>query len=241
MAVAVLALCLVADSASFVLMHSSGIISAATKERGDCTEGRRAMNSEDTSVVCEQGHLIAASDAFCRLCGAPAAGPRWRQTPEGIWQRQGDDGNWYVDRPDDDYENATLERLGRDSLRERLPTMVLGFAGGVVGFLGFFLNFFNHGGTSLSASSSGWFDLVPIFIGLSALALFLPKYGFVFSGLPLISLGITFGLRGLVAGSVAGHAGTSYGTGFWMIAGGSGVLAICWLLLIFTDLWANEA
>jgi hypothetical protein len=77
---------------------------------------------------------------------------------------------------------------------------------------------------------------VPIFIGLSALALFLPRYGFVFSGLPLISLGITFGFRGLAAGTVAGHPGTSYGTGVWMITGGSGVLAICWLLMSLSDM-----
>ena len=200
--------------------------------------------SEDTRV-CEQGHPIGANDAFCSQCGAPATGPRWRQTSEGIWQRQGDDGNWYVDlRPKlHEEDDETWKTPGaRSPLVERLPAVMIGFAGGVVGFVGFFLNFFSAGGTSLSSASSGWFDLVPIFIGLSALALFLPKYGFMFSGLSLISLGITFGLRGLIAGDVAGRAGTGYGTGFWMITIGSGALALAWLadMWIGTDMWRDE-
>jgi hypothetical protein len=113
---------------------------------------------------------------------------------------------------------------------------LVGLVGGVVAFVGFFLNFFSQGGTSLASTSSGWFDLIPIFIGLSTMALFLPRYGFAFSGLSLISLGVAFGLRGLIAGlarELHTSSGFGYGTGFWMIAVGSGVLTLTWL----TKMW----
>ena len=116
---------------------------------------------------------------------------------------------------------------------------LVGFAGGAVGFVGFFLNFFSQGGSSLSSASLGWFDLVPIFLGLSALALFLPKYKFLFSGLSLISLGLAFGIRsGITSVNIPNvpHGIFGYGTGFWMITIGSGVLAMAWWVVLANDL-----
>jgi hypothetical protein len=115
-----------------------------------------------------------------------------------------------------------------------LLLVALGIIAGAVGFVGFFLDFFNGGSSSLSSANNGWFDLVPVFIGLSVIGLLIPRFGFVFSGLSLISLGIVFGLRGFISGITSGAVASriGYGTGFWMIVFGAGVLAIIWLLIL---------
>jgi hypothetical protein len=120
------------------------------------------------------------------------------------------------------------------AIEPRILLMALGVIAGAAGFVGFFLDFFTRGNTSLSAASSGWFDLIPVFIGLSVIGLFIPRFGFVFSGLSLISLGIVFGLRGIFSGAAPSALASQvgYGIGFWMIAFGAGVLAIIWLLIL---------
>jgi hypothetical protein len=126
-------------------------------------------------------------------------------------------------------ENPKTSAKG-PAIEPRIPLMAFGVLAGAAGFVGFFLDFFTRGNTSLSAASSGWFDLIPIFIGLSVIGLFIPRFGFVFSGLSLISLGIVFGLRGIFSGGALSQVG--FGIGFWMIAIGAGVLAIIWLLIL---------
>ncbi len=119
----------------------------------------------------------------------------------------------------------------------RLVASVVGVAAGALGFIGFFLDFFSRSGTSLSSASSGWFDLVPIFLGLATLAVLVPRYAFPASGLGLGSLGIAFGIHGLAAGlasqvSRAQGATLGYGIGFWCIVIGSGVLSLAWVALL---------
>ena len=119
----------------------------------------------------------------------------------------------------------------------RLVASVFGVAAGALGFIGFFLDFFSRSGTSLSSASSGWFDLVPIFLGIATLAILVPRYAFAASGLGLGSLGIAFGIHGLAAGlasqvSRAQGATLGYGIGFWCIVIGSGVLSLAWVALL---------
>lgn len=149
---------------------------------------------------------------------------RRRQTPEGLWECQAEDGNWYLDNP----PVAPPALLAIEGRTGQLVQVLIGIAAGIVGFIGFFLDFFSGGRTSLSSTGSGWFDLVPIFIGLATIALLLPFFR-IFSALSLISLGIAFGVRGFASGIQEPRAG--YGVGFWMITVGAGVLALIGLAL----------
>jgi hypothetical protein len=47
----------------------------------------------------------------------------------------------------------------------RLVLVLIGLAGGVIGFWGFFVNFFHQPNTGLYSASSVWFDLIPISSG----------------------------------------------------------------------------
>ncbi len=110
---------------------------------------------------------------------------------------------------------------------------LVGFTAGAVAFAGFFVDFFGVGGTTLASANSFWFDLVPITVGISALCVFLPVRGYVVSGLPLIAVGIAFGLRGITDAATIGAPG--YGAGFWMIVFGSIALTFCWAAIEFTQ------
>jgi hypothetical protein len=125
--------------------------------------------------------------------------------------------------------------------RVRTVAMVIGFAGGAVGFSGFFVPFFPQGTTTLSNLSNGsypWFWLVPIFTGMSALALLAPRFGYLASGMAFVPFGTALGVRGFlpiiepVGPNVSPIFG--YGTGFWMVIFGSGVLAAMWLVILTT-------
>lgn len=122
---------------------------------------------------------------------------------------------------------AVPRTLPPDWSPPQLVGVAVGLAAGIVGFIGFFLDFFSVANTSLSALSSGWFDLVPIFIGIGTLALLVPRAR-MFSTLSLVGLGIAFGLRGIFAATLhaAGTSIPSFGVGFWMITVGSAVLAL---------------
>lgn len=122
----------------------------------------------------------------------------------------------------------------------RMVAMGVGIVAGAVGFVGFFLDFFNHSNTALYQASSSWFDLIPAFIGAATLALLLPRYLFALSGLSLGAMGIAFGIRGTVAG-LAGLAprlspDISYGVGFWMIVLGAVVLMLAWAVVVFEEM-----
>jgi hypothetical protein len=122
----------------------------------------------------------------------------------------------------------------------RLVLVVIGLAGGAIGFWGFFVNFFHQPNTGLYNANSVWFDLIPIFIGIGAIGLALPGGLKAFtSGLPLLSMGIVFGIHGIF-GTIA-HAGAplSWGHGFYMISIGSGVLTLASLSLV--ALWLRQA
>lgn len=127
--------------------------------------------------------------------------------------------------------------VGRQHLTgARAGLTVLGIAAGAVGFAGFWVNFFSTGGSSLASASSGWFDLVPIFLGLGVIGLLMPRMNYFFSGLPLISLGITFGMRGFISGLGVGGSRLGYGPGFWMICIGAGVCTLAALMIIGGEL-----
>jgi len=117
------------------------------------------MTEAESNRVCEQGHPIRIGDEFCGQCGARAAGHRRRQTPDGIWQQQGEDGNWYPAEP----PTAPRGLLAIERRTGQQVQVLIGLTGGIVGFAGFFVDFFSAGGTTLASASSGWFDLVPIF------------------------------------------------------------------------------
>lgn len=192
---------------------------------------------DSSTRVCEEGHPVGPDDAFCRTCGSPATVVRGQEPPGGTGRPDAEDGT----RDDDGRQVDQRSRLGaRDRTLGRLPKVIIGLIGGGVAFGGFFVDFLNTGGSSLASASSGWFDLVPIFVGLSVLAFFLPRFGFVFSGLSLISLGVTFGFRGLISGLHA-SGGTGYGTGFWMVTVGSGVLALAWMAEMVTSCSVTSA
>jgi hypothetical protein len=81
---------------------------------------------------------------------------------------------------------------------------------------------------------------VVVFIGISTLALFLPRFHFIFSGLSLVSLGIVLGIRGMVTSlPVFVRPGSGYGTGFWMITIGCVVLAIAWMSILAREVRAK--
>lgn len=130
----------------------------------------------------------------------------------------------------------------------RVMFTTLGLAAGVVGFVGYWMNFFAQGNSSLSSANSWWYNLVPIFIGLGLIGLFMPRMNYFFSGLPLIALGLVFGIRGdtpaiqLLAGAAHVPTGNlSYGPGFWMVAIGAGVLTLCALMIIGGELQRRRA
>lgn len=56
----------------------------------------------------------------------------------------------------------------------RLALVLIGLAGGAIGFWGFFVNFFHQPNTGLYSSGTVWFDLIPIFIGIGAIGLAMP-------------------------------------------------------------------
>lgn len=131
--------------------------------------------------------------------------------------------------------------VGRQHLSGvRAVATVVGVIAGGVGFAGFWVNFFSSGDSTLASASSGWFDLVPIFIGLGVIGLFMPRLNYFFSGLPLISLGVVFGMRGFISGlgRLFGAAGgrLGYGPGFWMICFGAGILTLAALWIIGDEL-----
>jgi hypothetical protein len=120
-----------------------------------------------------------------------------------------------------------------------LILVLIGLVGGVIGFWGFFVNFFHQPNTGLYSASSIWFDLIPIFIGLGVIGLALPGGLKVFtSGLPLLSMGIVFGIHGIFGGLVSDAREPSWGYGFYMISVGSGVLTLASLSLV--ALWLRD-
>lgn len=202
-----------------------------------------------TTPYCSNcGTQTQGGDRFCRSCGASVSE---RTTPTAASAPPTEDrGAWGQPTPTTASAPPTEDRAAwgqpaarpdrsRLVLAKHLPIIALGFAAGVVGFVGFFLDFFTIGHSNLSSFSSGWFDLIPIFLGLSALALFAPGIWRLLSTLSLISLGIAFGVRGFVAfegqADPRGLPGYSYGPGFWMIVLGSAVLALASWLLIAMD------
>ena len=198
------------------------------------------MTEAESNRVCEQGHPIRIGDEFCGQCGARAAGHRRRQTPDGIWQQQGEDGNWYPAEP----PTAPRGLLAIERRTGQQVQVLIGLTGGIVGFAGFFVDFFSAGGTTLASASSGWFDLVPILTGIATVALLLPRFR-IFSGLGLVSVGIAFGLRGVISGlaDLFPHSrAVGYGAGFWMVVIGSAVVAAAGLVLCadLLDLRAAE-
>ncbi len=121
----------------------------------------------------------------------------------------------------------------------RLALILIGVAGGVVGFWGYFVNFVNyphHPHTGLYLNSSVWFDLIPISIGLGTIGLALPRALRVFtSGLPLLAMGIAFSIRGIFGDLITNPFVSSWGYGFYMISVGSGVVTLASLLLVATS------
>ena len=122
----------------------------------------------------------------------------------------------------------------------RLALVLIGLAGGAIGFWGFFVNFFHQPNTALYSSSTVWFDLIPIFIGIGAIGLAMPGGLRAFtSGLPLLSMGIVFGIHGVFVGFTRpGFRGPSWGYGFYMISVGSGILTLASLSLV--ALWLRD-
>ena len=121
----------------------------------------------------------------------------------------------------------------------RLVLVLVGLAGGAIGFWGFFVNFFHQPNTGLYSASSVWFDLIPIFIGIGAIGLAMPGGLRAFtSGLPLLSMGIVFGIHGVFVGLTRGALRPSSGYGFYMISVGSGILTFASLSLV--ALWLRD-
>ncbi len=122
----------------------------------------------------------------------------------------------------------------------RLLLVFIGLAGGAIGFWGFFVNFFHQPNTGLYSASTVWFDLIPIFIGIGAIGLAMPGALRAFtSGLPLLSMGIVFGIHGVFVGSVPPRdRGPSWGYGFYMISVGSAILTLASLSLV--ALWLRD-
>lgn len=121
----------------------------------------------------------------------------------------------------------------------RLLVVLIGLAGGTIGFWGFFVNFFHQPNTGLYSASSVWFDLIPIFIGIGAIGLALPGGLKAFtSGLPLLSMGIVFGIHGIFGTITHGGPLLSWGYGFYMISIGSGILTLASLSLV--GLWLRQ-
>jgi hypothetical protein len=121
----------------------------------------------------------------------------------------------------------------------RLVLVLIGLAGGAIGFWGFFVNLFHKPDTALYRASSGWFDLVPIFIGIGTIGLAMPGgLKALTSGLPLLSMGIVFGIHGFIGGLIRAVGGPSWGYGFYMISVGSGILTVASLSLV--ALWLRH-
>jgi hypothetical protein len=120
---------------------------------------------------------------------------------------------------------------------DRLIFTAVGLIAGVVGFVGFFLNFFAGSNNSLASASSAWYDMVPIFIGLSTLGLLVPRLGLVFSGFAMGGLGIALGIRGTIdqVTQALRQPGPGYDIGFWMITIGAGVLTLAWIAILARD------
>jgi hypothetical protein len=122
----------------------------------------------------------------------------------------------------------------------RLVLVLIGLAGGAIGFWGFFVNFFHRPNTGLYSVGSVWFDLIPIFIGIGLIGLAMPGWLTAFtSGLPLLAMGIVFGIHGTLGGGVVAGLGASWGYGFYMISAGSGILTLASLSLV--ALWIRHA
>jgi hypothetical protein len=124
----------------------------------------------------------------------------------------------------------------------RLVLVLIGLAGGAIGFWGFFVNLVHKPNTGLYSVGSVWFDLIPIFIGIGVIGLAMPGWLTAFtSGLPLLAMGIVFGIHGILGGVVVGGQGlgTSWGYGFYMISAGSGILTLASLSLV--ALWNRHA
>lgn len=124
----------------------------------------------------------------------------------------------------------------------RLVLVLIGLAGGAIGFWGFFVNFLHKPNTGLYGVGSVWFDLIPIVIGIGVIGLAKPGWLTAFtSGLPLLAMGIVFGIHGILGGVVVGGRGlgTSWGYGFYMISAGSGILTLASLSLV--ALWIRQA
>ena len=121
----------------------------------------------------------------------------------------------------------------------RVVLVLIGLAGGAIGFWGFFVNLFHKPNTGLYSVGSVWFDLIPIFIGIGVIGLAMPGWLTAFtSGLPLLAMGIVFGIHGILGGGVVGGLGASWGYGFYMISVGSGILTLASLSLV--ALWIRH-
>lgn len=88
--------------------------------------------------------------------------------------------------------------------------ILIGLAGGAIGFWGFFVNCFHHPNSGLDSTSSVWFDSIPIVVGIGAIGLAIPGGLKPFtSGLPLLSMGIALTIQGVFGGLARDIRGSS--------------------------------
>jgi hypothetical protein len=106
---------------------------------------------------------------------------------------------------------------------------LIGVAGGLLVFIGFFLAAITAGGQDYSYSSHGgfWGCLVPVLGGISAIALLVPparRFAGIFLALGAGAWGVGVGVRVLNVGSLG------YGAGWWMIFIGGIALCYGWVV-----------